>query len=149
MTTPGALVSANLPRAIFAGLLACSSPCLADTQFVAVSLECPEPAGDVVRLTSRSDDGVKERVSIVVKDGRPTQVTIEASESGSQFVEIFTGDLVSRVWGGDNSLSRSDANDVAEGASERAFKFYRQVCLEEDKVKRARNWEWLKANDLK
>lgn len=71
-------------------LSGCTS-CLASSDFLRVSVECPNPPGSGVLATiDEKPSGHQSRVSTFYIDGQVDRITVSNSEDGSHFSDRFT-----------------------------------------------------------
>lgn len=72
-------------------MLGRSTSCLANTDFLRVSVECPSQGSSrVLETVDKKPNGNESRVSTSYIDGRVDSVTVSYSEDGSIFHELFT-----------------------------------------------------------
>ncbi|QND59551.1 hypothetical protein [Mesorhizobium huakuii] len=90
-------------------LLGDATSCLANTDFLRVSVECPNPGGSgILQTIDEKPNGNQSRVSTSYIDGQVDRITVSYSGDGSNFRDRFT-------------LSRSTSAGTKEFPAFRAF----------------------------
>ncbi|WP_157895975.1 hypothetical protein [Mesorhizobium sp. ORS 3428] len=105
-----------------------SSASFADSDFLRVSVKCPdEPGNGVLETINENPEGKKSKVSYVFSNGRMERVVVAKSEDGTIFKELFALDRATS-----EATKEAPAFHGYKENSEELFRFY---CFAEPKAK--------------
>jgi hypothetical protein len=127
------------PRSIVLLFATCvSSASFADSDFLRVSIKCPDqPGNGVLETINENPAGNQSRVSYFYSNGRMERVVVAHSEDGTVFKELFALDRLAS-----EATKEAPAFHGYENGGRELFRFY---CFAEPKAKE-RYLELLRAN---
>ncbi|MDG4883839.1 hypothetical protein [Mesorhizobium sp. WSM4884] len=123
--------------ALFFGVC-CSSASLADSDFLRVSIKCPDhPGNGVLETINENPEGNQTRISLFYTNGRVERVVVAHSDDGAAFKELFALDRATS-----ETTREAPAFHSFENGGTELFRFY---CDAEPEAK-ARYLNLLRAN---
>ncbi|RUT97910.1 hypothetical protein EOD23_27850 [Mesorhizobium sp. USDA-HM6] len=100
--------------------MCCSSASLADSDFLRVSIKCPDqPGNGVLETINENPKGNQSRISLFYSNGRMEKVVVAHSEDGTVFKELFALDRATS-----EATKEAPAFHGFENGGNELFRFY-------------------------